>query len=282
MDVLFISDFNLEHNSGGAQVSNDAIIRAGRERGLSITEFNHDTSSLKLMYRYDLLISSNLEVLSHRSDYIFDRIINHPNHIRLEHDSCSYLPADKRRKLFSSTKKNFFLSQFHLDFFKEAYGDYFENVEINFDPIDTKIFYPSSNKKRKYDIVYCGFLHELKGAYNLIHTAVFNPQRKFDVFGWSDNERLIKELQQYPNIELHQPVPLNEVGEIYRNAKFIFHDPVVNEPFCRMVGEALICGCELMGNGDKIGSYQEFYKLGSDEFRAQTEKAQHTFWDKIL
>ena len=61
MNILFISDFNLNHNSGGAQVSND------------------------------LIISSNLEVINQTSNYLLDYIINHPNHIRLEHDSCLYL-----------------------------------------------------------------------------------------------------------------------------------------------------------------------------------------------
>jgi hypothetical protein len=37
MRILFVSDFNLEQNSGGAQVSNDLIIKKGLELGFSLT-----------------------------------------------------------------------------------------------------------------------------------------------------------------------------------------------------------------------------------------------------
>ena len=42
MKVLFISDFGLHHNSGGAQVSNDLIIKKGLEKGYEITLHNYD------------------------------------------------------------------------------------------------------------------------------------------------------------------------------------------------------------------------------------------------
>ena len=44
MKTLFISDFTLQQRSGGAQVSNDIIIKKGRELGYDITEHHHSSS----------------------------------------------------------------------------------------------------------------------------------------------------------------------------------------------------------------------------------------------
>ena len=167
MNILFISDFNLNHNSGGAQVSNDIIIKRGLELGHNIILHNYDSSPLNLIYKYDLIISSNLEIINQTSKYLFDFIINHPNHVRLEHDSCLYLSKENRELLFKSSKINFFLSQFHLDFFKNLYGNIFDNIEIVYDPVDTSLFY-DDNSEKIYDIIYCGLIHPLKGLNNLI------------------------------------------------------------------------------------------------------------------
>ena len=83
MNILFISDFNLNHNSGGAQVSNDAIINKCIELGHNITVHNYDSSPLNFIYKYDLIISSNLEAINYESPHVIDLIINHNNHVRL-------------------------------------------------------------------------------------------------------------------------------------------------------------------------------------------------------
>ena len=112
MKVLFISDFSLEQNPGGAQVSNWEIIKQGESNGISIDQFTYDSSPVKLLAQYDVVISSNLESImrSPNADFVFNYISGHSRHFRLEHDSCSYLPADLRESLFgSSVKKLFFI-----------------------------------------------------------------------------------------------------------------------------------------------------------------------------
>ena len=42
MRVLLISDYSLEHSSGGAQRSNDLLMQKGRDLGHVISEFNYD------------------------------------------------------------------------------------------------------------------------------------------------------------------------------------------------------------------------------------------------
>ena len=67
MRVLFISDFTLEHSTGGAQVSNKLIIDKGRELGLDIKEHHLESSITDFFSSYDLVINSNLAAISHIS-----------------------------------------------------------------------------------------------------------------------------------------------------------------------------------------------------------------------
>jgi len=281
MRILFISDFNISQFNGGAQISNDIIIKKGRELGHEIIEFNYDSSPINFIYRYDLVISSNLNIISMQMPNVIDYIINSENHARLEHDSCLYLDNQTRKKLFQSCKKTFFLSNFHLDFFKETYGDYFINNEIVYDPINTDIF-NNKNLEKIYDIVYCGFLSELKGCKNLIKFCKENPNRKIDIFGWAEDEELLKELQSLNNVKIHNKVGHIEVADILKKSKYIYHSPVLNEPFCRMVAEALLCGCKFIGNENKIGSIQEYLKEGEIKFKQNCQNASEIFWSKII
>ena len=110
MKVLFISDFTLEQRAGGAQVSNDIIIKKGRELGFDIKEHHHLSSITDFLSSYDLVVNSNLEAISKISPEKIPFILKMPNSVRLEHDSCSYLDNNTRLQLFSNAKKNYFLS----------------------------------------------------------------------------------------------------------------------------------------------------------------------------
>ena len=280
MKVLFISDFTLDQNKGGAQVSNSLIIEKGRELGHEIVEHNHASSVIDFLSSYDLVVSSNLEVISQQSPEKLDFFRRHPNHIRLEHDSCSYLNHKGRKNLFNSSKLNFFLSQFHIYFFRDLYGDFFENVEIVYDPIDTNIFKPSDGEKI-YDVVYCGYLHPLKGLRDLLKFAETNTDRKINIFGWglSDPDAFFG---SYPNIIFGGAKEHEEIAHIFQQSKAVYHSPVVNEPFCRMIGEALLCGVkEIIGDTSKIGAYLEFQKVGYEIFKEGCNNAAENFWEKI-
>jgi len=282
MRVLFVSDFTLQDGDGGAQVSNKILIDKGRELGYEIKEHNYRSSATDFLSSYDLVINSNLEVINKISPEKIPLILRMPNSVRLEHDSCRYLSNDIRKQLFSNAKKNFFLSQYHLEFFQNLYGDYFHDVEINYDPIDTSIF-TKSEEKKEYDVVYCGYLHLLKGLNNLINFAKQNPDRRIDVFGWAAKGISVDFIfKGIKNITHHGLLDHHEVAEVFKKSKSLFHSPIVNEPFCRMVGEALLCGVdEVIGNPSKIGSYLEFQKVGYDLFRKNCQSAASKFWSSV-
>ena len=203
--VLFISDYNLSHSPGGAQRSNAIIIDKGRKLGFSILEANHNFNFKICNFdEYDILISSNLERIYHLDPEIINKISEHKNHIRLEHDMNRYLKKQDREKLFKSCKKTIFLTEFHHKLFKQNYGDIFNNVHIVYDPIDTSLFRDKENE-RENKILYVGYMHELKGTFSFFEFALGNPNIQFVVAGWGQLtfDFLARNI---PNIEYLGPI----------------------------------------------------------------------------
>ena len=281
MKILFISDYTLAQREGGAQRSNNFLVQKGRELGHEIIEHTHESSITDFLVSYDLTITSNLELINKTSPAKIDFLKKLSNTIRVEHDSCHYLDARTRAHIFTSSKKNFFLSEFHHSFFNDFYGAYFTNVEIVYDPIDTELFC-KSNEEKIYDVVYCGYIHELKGAEKIIEFAKKNPNKKISIFGWSyKNPNEFFENQE--NIDFQGLKTQEEIASILKQSKAIYHSPIVNEPFCRMIAEAILCGVEeIIGEKSKIGSYLEFEKCGYDEFKNRCENAAEIFWEKAI
>ena len=129
MKVLWVSDFGIHHNYGGAQRSNDIVVKEGISRGHDITCFHYDSPSSLLNEKYDLLISS-----------LFEYIIRHKKHVRYEHDSNAYLSQKSREQLFKSTVLSIMLSDFHLEMFIKLYGNIFNDTAIILDPISNDFY----------------------------------------------------------------------------------------------------------------------------------------------
>ena len=67
--------------------------------------------------------------------------------------------------------------------------------------------------------------------------------------------------------------------EFYNTIESLYYNPVCNEPFCRAVGEALMCGTQIVGGFDRIGS---LYMFNEDrDFRDKCINAVTNFWSII-
>lgn len=265
---------------GGSQTSNRYIIEEGRSRGHKIVTHNHAGSIVDFVMPYDAIITSNLEIIYAFRKEKIQYIKAHPNHIRVERDSAHYFSDEDRKSLFESAKKTFFLTEYHFNFFKELYGDYFVNPQIVPSYIDTSIF-KDEGLEKTFDVVYCGYLHRWKGKNDIIKFAKENPNRKVDIFGWADYN-VAPEFDGIPNLKFHGQRDKFQIAEILKKTHAIFHCPHVREPLCRMVAEALLCGVRnFIGNPDRIGAWHDFNKFGSKEFANRFDNAANLFWDKI-
>ena len=276
MKALLISDFGVHHTSGGAQRSNQIIINKGTSRGHYVNCFHYDSHASVLQQDYDVVISSNLEAISSRYPQLVQNIPNLDNHVRLEHDSNLYWPNDFRKHFWGSCKISFFLTEFHHQFFVDMYGDIFPNVKIVPDPIDAS--FKDLGKERKDKIGYVGFMHPLKGTDNFIKYADDNKDKNFVVAGWG-SEDYLNQINQRKNIEFLGKLSHNDMLEFYNRIDSLYYNPICNEPFCRAVGEALMCGTKIIGDSDRIGSLKMYQ---SDPlFREKCIDAADDFWGII-
>jgi glycosyltransferase involved in cell wall biosynthesis len=279
--ILFISDFKLEHSLGGAQRSNSIIINKGIELGHHIIEATYDSNFEIIDFDYfDIIISSNLEYIYRSYPNIISKISNHKYHVRLEHDLNRYMSQEDRKKLFESCQKTIFLTNFHHQLFINNYGDIFKNVEIVADPIDTSLFY-NKQLQRENKILYVGFLHELKGTLIFFDFVMANPMQKFVVAGWGSPvfEFLSKNL---PNVEYLGRIEYDQMPNLYNKYESIFYNPVLPEPFCRSICEALFCGMKIIYSSSKmIGCLNELESVGEEKLKFNCENAANIFWNKI-
>jgi glycosyltransferase involved in cell wall biosynthesis len=280
--ILWLSDYDLDQAPGGAQRSDKIIIDQGKLLGYKILNLNHDTYNSSInIHNFDILITSNICSLYFKNTSLIDEISKHKYHVRLEHDSNEYLKQEDRIKLFGSCIKSIFLSDFHASFFKEKYGDIFKNVEIIYDPIDCLNF-RNLNLEREEKILYSGYMHPLKGAFEFFDFALANPNQQFVVAGWTDNNILYHLCSSIKNIEYLGLVKYEEMPTIYNKYKYMFYNPNLNEPFCRSVAEAVLCGMLILtSKQNKIGCLNEISKIGINEFKEKCYKAALTFWEKI-
>ena len=275
MDILLVSDFGIHHNLGGAQRSNQILIQEGFNRGHNIKCHHYDTPGIP-KGDYDIVISSNLEVLNNQEPGMIDWLNGLPNHVRLEHDMCHYLDNSRRQTLYENCKKTFFLTPHHYNCYKKYYGDYFVNVEIVPDPIDTSVFY-DYKKATINRVVYIGFLHELKGLEKLYTFAKSTPM-EVDIYGWGD-KGWISKFEELPNCMIHGPVAHEKIAEILNRYSYMFLEPVLDEPFCRAVGEALCCGVEIISSSNNIGSLELYKEVGHDKYMEMVGQAGTKFWE---
>jgi hypothetical protein len=278
MKILLISDFGLHHTPGGAQRSNDIIIREGVSRGHAISVYHYDSNVSILNDNYDWIISSNLEVISQTNPALVSSIPRVPNHIRLEHDSNLYWDQSFRKYFWQSCKKSFFLTKFHHEFFVESFGDIFPNVCIVPDPID-KSFEPIYNWRARSGIGYVGFMHYLKGTENFIRYVEDHPDKEFIVAAWGD-EKYESKLKSLKNVDFRWKIPFEQMPEFYSSIEYLYYSPVCKEPFCRAVGEALMCGAELLGDCSNVGAARMFYE-DRDVFANKCINAASNFWKEI-
>jgi len=280
--VLWISDFDLDTAPGGAQRSDFLIIEKAKLLGISIKKTNKDNIlDIENFNAFDMIVTSNVTVILNENPHLLDNISSHKNHVRLEHDSNEHISPEQREKLFSNCSKTIFLSEYQHSFFKGLYGDIFKNVEIIYDPINSKKF-KDEGLEREDKILFAGYMHELKGVDHFFEYALDNPDKDFVIAGFTSSKIYHILAQKIKNIEYLGKVNHDKMPKIFNKYKAMFYSPLVREPFCRSVAEAVLCGMDILTDRqDKIGSLQEIKKVGIEEFRDKCNNAAKTFWEKI-
>jgi len=270
MKILWVADYSLKEHQGGAQQTNDVMIKAGVDRGHIIDTLGYEDTIPELS-GYDLIILNNI---AHQSRDRVQTFLDTGKCIRYEHDD--WVPRNWP-ELYKSIPFTIFLSPLHRDRAFKEIGYKFENCTIIPSPIDSKLFCISDEPKEKNSVLCVGNLCPEKGLAELIQYAEQNPHLKFYCVGWGN---LIKELEAQPNIEFVGELHQEDLVKYYQRCEYFYHRPRLNEAFGRTVIEAYLCGCNLLLNNN-IGAISWDWDFSNYEEVKKAVQSQNKFWKVV-
>lgn len=272
--ILWLCDYtNVEVPAGGAEITDSYIIEAGRQKGYQITVARPCSLRSNLLANSDLVIFSNCYEFPKPAR---NRVMQEKPYVVYSHDSGRWMDVVKSHPdMMKNTLGTIFLSPLHRDCFKK-YLKYADNVLLVPPHIPLEFF--DRGQERVNKIMFVGNLHDGKGLPEIIDYARKHKEMIFDFYYQRASGIWTKQLQQLRNCNLIGYVPKESIYNNYNRYKYFIHIPRHYEAFGRAVGEAYLCGCELIVN-NKVGAIS--YGWDYRTFREQTMRAHFIFWEEL-
>lgn len=268
MKILWVADYDVKQNKGGAQQTNDVMIKEGLKRGHTIKSLNWG-AVMPLAKEFDLIVLNNIAKFEKAQ---IDELLASGKCVRYEHDLWV---AREYPDLYKKVNKTIFLSPLHRDTVFEKIGYKIDNYELVPSPIDSKIFKLSEKTKEKNSVLCVGNLCEDKGVNGMIEYAKNNPQLKFYCIGWGASVDALKEVE---NIEYVGELDQKDIVKWYQKCEYFYHRPILYEAFGRTVIEAYLCGCNLLLNG-RVGAISWNWDFSNYDEIKENVKSEKKFWD---
>jgi glycosyltransferase involved in cell wall biosynthesis len=275
LKLLWLCDYTIkEVPAGGAEITDDHIIRAGRSLGYDISVIRPSGLRSNCVESSDVIIFSNCyEFMSPARK----SLIETKPYIVFTHDSGRWMSVVKEHpSMLKNSLANIFLSPLHRDCFK-AYLPEQTNQNLLVPPHIPVDFY-DMGRERVNRVMFAGNIHSGKGVQDIIEFAKVHPNIHIDFFYNRSQSNLVAQLKQLKNCHLKGYRPKEEIFECYNKYKYFMHIPQHQEAFGRAVGEAFLCGCDLIVN-DRVGAMS--YGWDYSVFREKTLYSQFTFWHDL-
>lgn len=261
---------------GGAEISNELVIRVGRNLGYDITVINQDTDMIETenaIKNADLAVINNIFGFGYYQMRVIDQLLISGKipYVKYDHDHRELTRDGFARKLFQNSILNVFLSPLHLGKFKKHLS--VDGISLPL-AIDTDFFKPVPGVERKPSTaIICNI--KLHKGYSTLQKYVFaHPEISFTVVG-----------KQHPlkgkNITWRNQVPYEEMAKIYSSFEFIVHLLDKWGAGERVILEACLCGCKVIAN-EKVGHMTWGRELvDSDGLREWLKQAPYDFWKEV-
>ncbi len=297
MKILFIHDTQPDF-TGGAELSNQRIIDAGRALGHIINyhipiEINQTKAEI---LQSDLVIVSSIFFCPFETELIAALVLSQTPYVRYEHDygfcvsrdamclkdnrvngCCHASKYRAYKQLFSHAILNVFLSPLHLESHRKLYRDIpASSYFLLPPPIDLSLI--KNHDVKLNSVCFIGDLNLKKGGVALLEYAKQNPSKQIEVYG--DN-RLNAQEEISENISFNGKKSYPEILQILSETEACFFSPFWNEPSGRVAAEALLSGCKLIGNNN-IGSLSFEFSSDLMEFRKKIADAPREFWNNVI
>ncbi len=113
--------------------------------------------------------------------------------------------------------------------------------------VDTKVFFPEKNVKKKYDYIFVGSFIYRKGIDIVIETIkkINNPNISFCFVGSGPFLEAIKNLKKDYNVTLFENQTQHQLRVLYNESKFLLFSSR-DEPFGLVATESIFCGTPII------------------------------------
>lgn len=256
---------------GGAEISNQEVIRVGTDCGFNITVITPESlQSNDQLSSIDLFVLNNIWYFGQEQmAVILKTIYSGIPYIKYEHDYRELNRPDFSIKLFKQSKQNVFLSPKHLKDYQKRLGcdgiclplainvDQFKPVERTNREKDSALMFDTPN--RKFGKSGETFIKE-------------HPKMTFTIL-FDGDLRIRGE-----NVRSSLPVPYEDLPKLYSAHEYLVHLPERDWAGERIIFEAALCGCKIIAN-DHVGHMSWGRDLTDIELlREWLTQAPYEFW----
>ena len=275
MNIVWIADYDTKDwPQGGAELTDESLIRKGRELGHRVHWLRTNTLPLPTA---DLYIVANI----HRAGDVFLHEVYQKPFVFFIHDSTT---GGFHGKLLSSSKLNVFMSPRH----QEYVGRKFWYVRVRNSLLKKKntILQPSImdvdsfyvGEKEKGMAVYMGLVARHKGIDNVLKYANRHPGLTVFLYGKKEHQDV--EILAKNVIYMGACKP-EEVPDILSRAEHYIHLPKWVEAFGRGAMEGYLSGCNMICNRN-VGCFSYPWPWHSrEDVRKILRQASEGFWKQI-
>ena len=270
MKVAWIQDYSREY--GGAELSNKSVVAVGFDIGHDIVGITPSNFPVGALRDCDVAIVNNFfEFTDAQRSVILDTLwgMGKP-YVKYEHDSRELKRKEFAKELFGKSRLNVFISPAHRKNHVEALGC--EGVVFPL-AVDAEFFRPLSKVDRKAGtaVIVGGYNKGGKISRSIEAHIRGNPGTIFTSIG-----------HPIPGVSKVTPIlPHKEMPRVYSEHEELVHLP---DFFCageRVVFEAALCGCRVIGNGN-VGHLSWGYDLSDiQSLREILRKAPFDFWKSV-
>jgi len=273
-NLLWLTDYTVkEVPAGGAEITDSYVIQAGKSLGYSIQVCCPSNLRSNILEKSDLVIFSNCYEFPKPARQM---IMEEKPYVVYSHDSGRWMEVVKRSpNMMKNAQANIFLSPLHRDCFSKFLVGA-KNILLV--PPHIPVEFYDRGAQRVNKIIFVGNIHEGKGICEIIQYAKDNPCMVFDFYYKRGVSYLIRQLKALNNCNLVGYVPKEAIYNNYNKYKYFIHIPQHYESFGRAVGEAYLCGCEIIVN-KRVGAVS--YDWDYQTFRKRTMHAHFIFWEKL-
>jgi len=273
--IIWLADYDVSDHKGGAQQTNETMIKAGR-RSFQIDFMKPEDFNKDKLREATLVITNNITKFEEDDLYW---LTQHIPYVRFEHDYWAVTQGAAKGNLFRGSLANIFLSPMHYKESCKIFGDNIKNKRITPSAVDTTLFRIDKEVERiPQTVIYAGQVCSLKGYREFDQFINEHPEKKFIVCGWGEDANNIK---VHKNVEFHETMEQKDLLKLYQSSQYFYHRPEWKEPFGRSVMEAYLCGCSLLIN-ENIGAMSWDWNWEDYDFIVkQMEEAPANFW-KII